>query len=257
MSQNATTEKPVKDRISIVIPAYNEEARLPSAIKSIKSFFTKMNLDIEVIIVVEKSTDKTLIVAEKYIEDKSIKTCVQFQLIDNKVHRGKGFAVKSGMQYATGEYIFFCDADLATPLAEVLKFVAEFKENPHIDILIADRKHRQSLVKQTFIRQKISQIFGIVIQQFIRLPIKDTQCGFKAFRYKVAKKIFPLIECDHFAFDIEVLLLARHFHYTYKNLPVVWHDIAGSTVNLWLDPLKMLKDIIIMKYRISKISKTS
>ena len=70
------------------------------------------------------------------------------------------------------------------------------------------------------------------------LPIKDTQCGFKAFRYKVAKKIFPLIECDHFAFDIEVLLLARHFHYTYKNLPVVWHDIAGSTVNLWLDPLK-------------------
>ena len=80
-----------------------------------------MNLDIEVIIVVEKSTDKTLIVAEKYIEDKSIKTCVQFQLIDNKVHRGKGFAVKSGMQYATGEYIFFCDADLATPLAEVFK----------------------------------------------------------------------------------------------------------------------------------------
>ena len=97
--------------------------RLPTTIRDIKSFFIKLALDIEVVIVVEKSKDNTLALAKKCIEDESIKTHARFCLIDNKIHRGKGYAVKSGVKYATGEYIFFCDADLAIPLTEVLRFL--------------------------------------------------------------------------------------------------------------------------------------
>ena len=245
----------VKDRISIVIPAYNEEARLPTTIKDIKSFFIKLALDIEVIIVVEKSKDNTLELARKTIDDKSIKTHAHFNLIDNKVHRGKGYAVKSGIKYATGEYIFFCDADLAIPLTEVLRFLAEFQKNPNIDILIANRKHNQSSVKRTFIRRKFGEIFNTIIKKLIGLDIEDTQCGFKAFRHNVAKAIFSSLKCDHFAFDVEILLLAKHFQYSCHSRPVIClNEDKGSSVNLWLDPFKMLKDLILMKYRISKMS---
>ena len=87
------------------------------------------------------------------------------------------------------------------------------------------------------------------------LSVKDTQCGFKAFRYDVAKSIFSLVKCDHFAFDVEVLLLAQHFGYSFSTRPVVWRDRAGSTVNIWLDPIKMLKDLILIRYRIAQMPK--
>ena len=248
------TSEGVKGRISIIIPVYNEETRLPFTIKNIKSFFIKLNLDIEIIIVVERSKDKSLEVAKRYIDDKSIKTHAHFQLIDNKVHRGKGYAVRSGMKYATGEYIFFCDADLAIPLTEVLKFVTEFQKKTNVDILIANRRHNQSSIQQTFLRQKLGQIFNIFIQKLTGLQTQDTQCGFKAFRHKVAKVIFPLLKCDHFAFDVEILLLAKRLGYTDHSLPVTcWNNSKGSTVNLWIDPLKMLRDVIMIKYRISKM----
>ena len=249
------TSEGVKDRISIVIPAYNEEARLPTTIRDIKSFFIKLPLDVEVIIVVEKSKDKTLALAKKCIEDESIKTHAHFHLIDNKVHRGKGYAVKSGIKQATGEYIFFCDADLAIPLTEVLRFLAEFQKNSNTDILIANRKHNQSSIKQTFIRRKFGEAFNIITKKLIGLDVPDTQCGFKAFRHNVAKTIFSSLKCDHFAFDVEILLLAKHFQYNFHSHPVIClNEAKGSSVNLWLDPFKMLKDIILMKYRISKMS---
>ena len=243
----------VKDRISIVIPAYNEEVRLPSTIQSIKSFFIKLALDVEVIIVVEKSKDNTLALARQYIDDESIQTHAHFRLIDNKIHRGKGYAVKSGIKYATGEYIFFCDADLAIPLTEILRFLAEFQKNADIDILIGNRRHYQSSIKQTFIRQKFGSAFNIIIQRLTGLDIQDTQCGFKAFRHNVAKKLFSSLKCDHFAFDVEILLLAKHFGYIYHSCPVIClNKTEGSSVNLWLDPFKMLKDVLMMKYCISK-----
>ena len=245
----------VKDRISIVIPAYNEEARLPTTIRDIKSFFIKLALDIEVIIVVERSKDNTLALAKKCIEDESIKTHARFHLIDNKIHRGKGYAVKSGIKQATGEYIFFCDADLAIPLTEILRFLAEFQKDPNIDILIANRKHDQSSIKRPFIRRKFGEVFNIIIKKLIGLDVQDTQCGFKAFRHNVAKTIFSSLNCDHFAFDVEVLLLAKHFQYTCHSRPVIClNEARGSSVNLWLDPLKMLRDLILMKYRISRMS---
>ena len=245
----------VKDRISIVIPAYNEEIRLPTTIRNIKSFFIKLALDIEVIIVVEKSADNTLALARQCIDDDSIKTHARFRLIDNKIHRGKGYAVKSGVKQATGEYIFFCDADLAIPLTEVLRFLAEFQKDPKIDILIANRKHNKSSIKRTFIRRKFGETFNIIIKKLMGLDIQDTQCGFKAFRHNVAKAIFSSLKCDHFAFDVEVLLLAKHFQYTCHSRPVIClNEAQGSSVNLWLDPFKMLKDLISIKYRISKMS---
>lgn len=245
----------VSPRISIVIPAYNEEKRLPSTIADLKSFFAGLALDIEVIVVVEKSEDQTLAVARKSIDNKEIKSDVKFTLIDNKIHRGKGYAVKTGMQYVRGEYVFFCDADLAIPLTEVLNFVNIFQKNPDIDVLIADRNHIQSQMAshQTVFRQKLGQIFSTLVQQLTALPIKDTQCGFKAFRHQVVKSIFPLLECDHFAFDVEVLLLAKHFGYKLSTLPIKWKNVAGSTVNVWIDPIKMLKDLIVIRHRLSKM----
>lgn len=254
----ALRSESVNGRISIVIPAYNEEARLPSTIRDIKTFFSKLALDIEVIIVVEKSNDQTLVLAKKSIDNKEgIDSPVRFQLIDNKVHRGKGYAVKTGMEYVTGEYVFFFDADLSIPLTEVLHFVVTLQKHPEIDILIGDRKHEQSeiSIQQTFFRQKIGRTFNSLVQKITGLPIKDTQCGFKAFRYDVAKSIFPLLKCDHFAFDVEILLLAKHFDYKLSARPVIWRDVKGSTVNVWSDSLKMLKDLLLIKYRIANMSR--
>lgn len=236
--------------LSIVIPAYNEERRLPDTIRNLRAFFSRgaatgaANLGVEILIVIEKSTDRTVEFAREAVAGDSM-----FTIIANEIQRGKGYAVKTGMLRARGELVFFMDADLSTPLAEVFNFIAEFASNADVDILIGSRAEAKSqiLKKQTWIRRNLGRGFNRFVQAFGVSGIRDTQCGFKAFRKATVEPLFSRQTLNGFAFDVEILVLAELIGYRVRTVPVRWVNSPDSKVRIWIDPLKMLFDLIRIK----------
>lgn len=234
---------PSNPSLSIVIPAYNEERRLPGTIRDIRSFFARFP-QVEVIVVVEKSKDRTVELAKEAAAGDPM-----IQIVANDVQRGKGYAVKCGMLRARGQFVFFMDADLSTPLAEVLKFLAEFQAQPDVAILIGSRAEAQSQIikKQSWVRRNMGRSFNRFVQVFGVEGIKDTQCGFKAFRKRAVEPIFSRQTLNGFAFDVEVLVLAQMMGFKIQTIPVRWVNSPDSKVRIWLDPFKMLLDLIRIK----------
>jgi dolichyl-phosphate beta-glucosyltransferase len=240
--------------LSLVIPAYNEERRLPASLRDIQSFFKQLPEGLEILVIVEKSSDRTVEAAKKAVYGDQ-----RFQIIDNQVHRGKGFAVKSGMLRASGDIVIFMDADLSTPLAEVFAFVQHFAENPGTDVIIGSRAEAKSQVikKQSWLRRNMGRTFNKFVKAtaLSSLPpgIADTQCGFKGFRQKACKEIFTRQKTDGFAFDVEILMLASALGYKIDVLPVRWVNSPDSKVRILIDPLKMLWDL----FRIRRLVRRS
>lgn len=229
--------------LSIVIPAYNEERRLPNTIQDLRSFFGRFG-SVEIIIVIEKSSDRTVELANKAAEGDS-----HIRIVANDVQRGKGYAVKTGMLQAKGEIVFFMDADLSTPLAEVISFLSEFQAHPEIDILIGSRAEAKSQVikKQSWVRRNLGRGFNRFVQVFGVAGIKDTQCGFKAFRKHTVEPIFSRQTLNGFAFDVELLVLAQLMGFRIQTIPVRWVNSPDSKVRIWIDPIKMFFDLIRIK----------
>jgi dolichyl-phosphate beta-glucosyltransferase len=146
------------------------------------------------------------------------------QVRENPVHRGKGFAVRTGMLAASGDIIFFMDADLSVPLRYVAPFIAHLEAHPQTAAVIGSRRHPESVVskRQHFLRERAGRAFNHVVRALGLSPSKDTQCGFKAFRRAAAREIFSRAKIDGFAFDTEVLLLARKLGLRVDELPVEW-----------------------------------
>lgn len=235
--------------VSLVIPAYNEEKRLPVSLRDIRAFFGERMADIEILVMVEKSTDRTLELArEAAAGDERI------QIIDNQVHKGKGFAVKSGMLRAKGEIVIFMDADLSTPLAEVYAFLTHLAQHPETHVAIGSREHARSRIvrKQTWIRRNLGRTFNKFVQGLTMRGITDTQCGFKAFRRDVARELFSRQTINGFAFDVEILMLAQELGYKIDVLPVQWLNSPDSKVRIWIDPLKMLWDLLKVRRRVRR-----
>ena len=226
--------------VSIVIPAYNESKRIGRCVQDVQSFFKASGADLEVLIVVEKSSDDTANIARKNI------TVPFIRVIENQVHKGKGYAVRQGMLQTQGEIVFFMDADLSTPLAEVYHFLGHFKEHPETHVVIGNRQHQHSEIikRQISLRQKMGQTFNFFVHLFAIQGIKDTQCGFKAFRKQCVKPVFENQKLNGFAFDVEVLMLARALNYKIDELPVKWINSPDSKVRIVQDSLKMLRDLI-------------
>jgi len=231
-------EKPIY--LSMVIPAYNEEKRLPPSLRDIGTFFSRFPWPYETLVMVEKSTDNTM---QRALE--AAKPFPQIQVIDNQVKRGKGYAVRSGMLRARGENVFFMDADLSTPLSEVISFLAVLESKPDVDILIGSRQHPKSKImkRQNPVREKMGQTFNRFVVTLALKGIKDTQCGFKAFRAKACHEIFKRQKLDGFSFDVEVLLLANAMGFKVEEMPVQWINSPDSKVHMVRDSLKMLKDL--------------
>jgi len=143
--------------LSIVVPAYNEAGRLPPTLSTMEEFFRGFTHSYEVLIVVEKSGDGTLEIASGIASQQA-----HFQVIDNRVQRGKGYAVRSGMNRARGEFVFYMDADLSVPLAEVAAFLRHWEANPRIDVLIGNRRHALSRItrRQAWLRRTMGQVFN-------------------------------------------------------------------------------------------------
>lgn len=215
-------------KLSVIIPAYNEEKRIAETLKNLDGYLEKQPYDYEIIVVVNNTKDRTFEIVQE-LE----KTTVQKAVAMNLKEGGKGNAVKEGIiQKATGDVVMFMDADNATPISEIEKFLPFF--NQGFDVVIGSRYTNPELVKvhQPFYRIILSRMSNMLIQ-FLAVPgIKDTQLGFKAFTAKAAKDIFPLVTVLRWGFDMEVLTIALAKGYKIKEVGVSWTEHGGGHVPL-------------------------
>lgn len=226
--------------LSVVIPAHNEEKRLPKTLAAVKDYLAKQNYVSEVIVVDAGSTDKTADIARDF----SVK------VIEVKNSRGKGHAVKEGMLTAQGKFRLFTDADNSTSIDQVEKILPYFEQG--FDIVIGSRDIKGAILDppQPFLRKFIFGKGFRLLRKFIigLWDIKDTQCGFKAFSQKSAEDIFPKMQILGFSFDTEVLLIAKKLGYKIKEVPVYWKNDLESKVK-FSDIIKMAIDLIKIKFR--------
>ncbi|MFA4999046.1 MAG: dolichyl-phosphate beta-glucosyltransferase [Candidatus Paceibacterota bacterium] len=213
--------------LSIIIPAYNEEKRLPGTLADIDNYLKKQNYDYEILVVENGSTDKTVEVVKKLsIQIKGLK------LIEGSNKGGKGSAVKRGMLEASGDYRIFTDADNSTTIDQIEKMWPEFKAG--FDIVIGSRDIKGAVLNppQPWLRRIIlGDGFRLYRKLVIGLwDLEDTQCGFKGFTKKAAEDIFPKSIISHFSFDPEILIIGKRMGHKIKEIPVVWKNDLGSKV---------------------------
>jgi dolichyl-phosphate beta-glucosyltransferase len=224
--------------LSIVIPAYNEETRLPRYLKQIIDYFAVRGTRYEVIVVDDGSVDATASVVHK-ISAKNHR----IKLITLPANRGKGHAVKTGMLAATGKLALFADADGATPIGEVERLKHAIEGGA--DVAIASRAMREQgcQVRAQLHRKIMGSVFNFVVTTVAVKGINDTQCGFKLFKREAAQAVFPLQRIDDFGFDVEILFLCRKNRCKISEVPVNWTEVKGSKVGLVRDSLRMLVDV--------------
>ncbi len=222
--------------LSILIPAYNEEQRLPGTLEKIVQFLSGQSYTYEVLIIENGSSDGTLALAQAQAQRYSFIKAFHIE------GRGKGLAVQQGMLAASGQYRFICDADLSMPIEEVNRFLPPLL--PQSDVVIASREARGAQrINEPAYRHFTGRLFNWVVQ-LIALPgLSDTQCGFKCFRAEVAEEIFPLQTITGWSFDVEVLYIARRKGYKILELPIHWYYSADTKVNILKDLRKVLNDL--------------
>jgi dolichyl-phosphate beta-glucosyltransferase len=230
--------------LSLVIPAYNEARRLPNTLRELHDYCRRWARLFEVIIVVESSTDETLALAQA-----GTKTFPQLKVIGNRIHRGKGFAVRTGMLASAGELVFFTDADLSTPLYEIDRALSVFEAERDLQIIVGNRQHPNSQIirHQSWMREGMGKTFNALVRWLAGIEIRDTQCGFKGFRQAASRAIFERQRTDGFSFDVEVLLLAKALGFGVKEMPVHWSNSPDSKVRVVSDSLKMLRDVAVVR----------
>ncbi len=227
--------------VSLIIPAYNEAGRLAASVQALRGYLSAVDWPHEILLVIERSTDGTLELARELTVG-----LADIRILSNDAQRGKGYAVRQGMLAARGDIVFFMDADLSTPLAEIGRFLARFAAQPEVDVLIGNRQHAQSAIlrHQSLPRRKMGQVFNAILRLLAGIRVRDTQCGFKAFRHRAVDAIFPRQTLDGFAFDVEVLLLAERLGFRVEDMPVEWKNVEGSKVHLVRDSWRMLRDAL-------------
>lgn len=237
--------------LSIIIPAYNEEKRLPKTLLEIDSYLEKQDYDYEIIVISDGSKDNTSQVVKKMQP-----RIANLKLIDNKENHGKGYVVRQALLAAKGKIRLFTDADNSTSIDQVEKMFPYFKQG--YDIVIGSRDVKGAVLDppQPFIRVMVGNVFNLMTQIIVGLwGIWDTQCGFKAISSKAAKDILPQCRIDRWAFDPEILKVGKKMGYKIKEVPVVWkNDLESkvklrSTIKMGLDLLAIRWNLITFKYK--------
>jgi dolichyl-phosphate beta-glucosyltransferase len=233
--------------ISIIIPAYNEEKRLPGTLDKIERYFERIHWDFaEIVVVNDGSVDGTAAVARQR----------GARVLENPGNRGKGYSVRHGMLDAKGDWALLTDADLSAPI-EDLERLWHAAESEHAEAAIGSRALDRSLigVHQPAFREFMGRFFNLFVRTITGLPFHDTQCGFKLFRSSAAAEIFRRQRLDGFGFDVEVLYIAQHLGYRTLEVPVHWDDVAGTKVSMtrgmaaFLDPVKVRFNGLRGRYR--------
>jgi dolichyl-phosphate beta-glucosyltransferase len=234
---------PGEAELAVVVPAYNEEARLGPTVRAIMAYLDGRGLDWQLIIADDGSTDRTIAVAEEAAGGSP-----RVRVIALGKNRGKGAAVRAGVLAARARRILFSDADLATPIEEVAKLEAALAAGA--DVAIGSRALAGSdiRVRQHPARELMGRTFNTLVRALVIGGIKDTQCGFKLFTAAAARALFARARIDGFAFDVELLWLAQG-RYRVAEVPVVWRHVEQSKVSPGVDAARMLVDIIRLRAR--------
>jgi dolichyl-phosphate beta-glucosyltransferase len=235
--------KPRPD-LSIVIPAFNEEARVGPTLRDYAAYCRQAARRVELIVVDDGSLDRTSAVVNELASQYP-----EIRLIRLAENHGKGHAVRSGVVNAQGKMVLFADADGATPLPEVERLEAALAAGA--DVAIGSRALHDTRVKVNarLYRRLIGRIFHRMVETLTVPGVKDTQCGFKLFRGPVAHDLFSRMRIRGFSFDVEVLMMAQRRGYRIAEVPVNWTHQPGSKVNLVTDSARMLRDLFIIRGR--------
>ncbi|CAN5447902.1 glycosyltransferase family 2 protein [soil metagenome] len=224
--------------LSVVVPAYNEESRLQPTLERLHEYYSAQAYPYDVLVVSDGSSDKTGKVVTDFAANHP-----HFALLEYHPNRGKGYAVRVGIDEAKGDLILFCDADLATPQEETEKLLDHMTQGA--DVAIGSRPLKESSleVRQPLYREMLGRMFNKVVKAIGIRGIDDTQCGFKMFTRDSAQEIFSRAKVDRFGFDFEALMIAQDLGLRIDEVPIRWRHMEGSKVSLLRDGSRMLIDL--------------
>lgn len=230
--------------VSIVVPAFNEERRLPPTLIDMVDFFDRLPLSYEIIVVDDGSTDSTCEVVRKFERVRE-----QVKLIQLPKNYGKGHAIRLGILNSRGSAILFADADGATPIDEFHRLYDAIQSGAEIAIGSRAIASTNTRVTTSIHRKLLGRIFNRCVNTVLLPSIADTQCGFKLFTRNAALFLFKRQHADRFSFDVEILYIARKAHISIAEIAINWTNVPGSKVNLLTDSLRMLRDVFTFKMR--------
>lgn len=237
--------------LTLVMPMYNEADRIKDTLDKIAAFADKMPFTLEVIFVDDASTDGTGKIVETYL-----KKYLNWRMIRNDQHSGKGFSVMEGLYEATGIYRFFSDADMSVPIDTVIDMMKKMKisgpDGPEHDLVIGSRRVKGAVLKkrQPFFRELLGRIYSVLVRIFVVRGYLDTQCGFKVMTEDVAMELLPRMGVRGFGFDVEMIYIAKKIlNLRVLEFPVEWEDSARSSVHPIRDSLRMFADLFVVLKR--------
>ena len=243
---------PERKDVSIIIPSYNEERRLPPTLLDIVDFFNSRSDSYEVIVVNDGSSDATAEVVEKFAKLNPTVT-----LLSLEHNQGKGAAVKAGALSAIGDLVLFADADGSSPIEEFQKLHQAISNGADIAIGSRAMASTDTNVETKWYRKYLGRSFNFVVNLLILPGIADTQCGFKLFTRDAARFLFQNQTATGFSFDVELLYMAQRTGMNIAEIPINWTNVPGSKVNLALDAAKMFLDILKFRVRHRNLSRAS
>ena len=236
--------------LSIIIPAYNEQWRLPTTLVSTIDYLDSTKRNYEIIVVDDGSKDETSLIVKKFERIRS-----QVRLITLARNRGKGEAVKTGGLNAKGRKILFCDADGATPISEIVRLEEAINNGNGLAFGSRALESDETKVRALWYRKLIGRFFNFIVSALLLPGVKDTQCGFKMFSDEAAKFLFSRQELAGFAFDVELLFMAARSGMKSEEVAVNWRNMPGSKVNLVTDSTKMFLEVLSVYFKHRKIDR--
>jgi glycosyltransferase involved in cell wall biosynthesis len=230
-------------QLSIVIPAYNEAARIEITLDRVLTCVAHRAWDAEVLVIDDGSTDGTSAIVERWMDRHS-----RLHLIQNPGNRGKGYSVRNGLLQAAGDIVLFTDADLSAPMEEADLLLHAISRGA--DVAIGSRwlERGRQTIHQPLYRQFFGRCFNAITRSVMGLPFADTQCGFKAFRRPAAQVIFRLQRIERWGFDPEILFIARKLRFAIVEVPVTWGHDERSRLSYLKDGLKMLEEMAVIRW---------
>ncbi len=230
------TEEP---RLSVVVPMYNEAARMRGSLPRLLAYFAAQPYSYEIIAVDDGSSDGTAALARELLA-----RVPRSRVIETRPNRGKGHALRVGMPASRGQYVVFTDADLSTPPSELEKFWPWLERG--VDVVIGSRKMAGAVLlrRQPWWRERLGKVFTWLSDRLATRNISDVTCGFKLFSRQAAHDLFRRGRLDDFSFDAEILFLAQRRGYRIKEVPVTWHDESGTTVRIARDAVRAIRGLL-------------
>jgi dolichyl-phosphate beta-glucosyltransferase len=226
--------------VSVIIPAYNEEKRLPDSLRRVTAFVQTQPYAVEVIVVDDGSQDTTAAIVEGFAGQ------YPFVKLIRNPHGGKGAAVRTGISQGQGEYLVISDTDLAVPIEQLPRFLPP--QLDRYDVAIASREVKGARrFDEPYYRHLMGRVYNLLVRWIAVPGIQDTQCGFKAFHHQVARHIFPYQTIDGWGFDVEILFIAQHFAYHIVEVPVDWTYGTESKIHPVRDTLRMFRELLLVR----------